>query len=372
MTSQYAPGVRFEETVYVPNTVREETPYIPLFIIQGTDVLPCDNTLTLFEDYNAFTTIRNNGFAKAAKIIKRALADSGQNKFYLFSLKTDTKVAFTNIFKDSANKEEIKKVFFLETVASNQNNSLNNKIQGILEGLNDNYNKGVFRTCTIVPLGTVTKAITDKEEGDINEEVVIETLETALTDVQSGRIQISVPDDKYNGQLVGKLISTAYNREAGYTSVSVTGGFTYNFSADQVDTLRNMGVLFVQEEFAGESTQYRIHLGVNTAYAGNMADGLIKSREIADELLRQVKFTCLNYIKNEDISTSKVMLQTDVDTIVQDFIDRKDVEEMIEDEGEIIRTELTVAIIDRYSALITGTILPVGEILQINVNTTIM
>ena len=270
------------------------------------------------------------------------------------------------------NREEITKVFYLETIASSQANSLNNRIKGLLEGLEDNYSKGVFRTCTIVPLGTVTKAVTEKQENQTNEEAVIAALTTALTDVQSGRIRISVPDDKYNGQLVGKLIATPYNRECGYTSLNVSGAFTYNFSAAQVDTLRNMGVLFVQEEFAGESTQYRIHLGVNTAYAGNKADGLIKSRDIADELLREVKFTCLNYIKNEDVNTSRIMLQTDVDTIVQEFIDNRDVEEMIEDEGEIIRTELTVSIVDRYSALITGTILPVGEILQITVNTTIM
>lgn len=372
MTSQYAPGVRFEESVYVPNKVETESPYVPLFIIQGTDVLPCDNVLTFFEDYNAYTSIRNNKFPTASKIIKRALADSGQNKFYLFSVKTDTKVAFTNIFKDSANKEEIKKAYFIETISSTQQNSLNNKIKGIVEGLDDNYANGVFRTCTIIPYGDVNKAITDAQEGAVPEEVLITTLTTALADVESGRIQITVPDTAYNGQLVGKLLATDYNRECGYTPINVTTAFDYNFSSAQVNTLRNMGVLFVQEEFTGESTQYRIHLGVNRAYSQNKADGLIKSREIADELLRQVKFACLNYIKNEDVTKSRGILQTDVDTIVDEFIENKDVEELIEDEGEIIRTELSVSIVNRESALITGTILPVGELLQITVNTTIM
>ncbi len=372
MTSNYAPGVRFEESVYVPNTVEEESPYIPLFIIAGTDVLPCDNVLTLFEDYNAFTQIRNNGFAKAAAIIKRALAESGQNKFYLYSNKTDTKESYKNIFIDSANKEEIKKAFYLETVASSNNNSLNNKIKGIQEGLEDNYNKGVFRTCTIVPLGTVSKAVETKEEGAVNEAVVITALTNALDGVESSRIQITVPDTAYNGQLVGKLLETPYNREAGYTAMNIKKAFDYDFSAGQVDTLRGMGVLFAQEEFTGNESQYRIHLGVNTNYKGQKADGLIKSREIADELLRQVKFACLQYIKNEDITTSKVMIQTDCDTIVQRFINNNDVEEMVELEGEIIKTKLNVQVVDRYSAVITGTILPVGEVLQITVNTTIM
>lgn len=366
-------GVYFSETVGSSSPSIIARSYHPCFIVQtSTAIASIDDTLTMFTSIQAFKTVaENKGLAKTIEFIEAIMNDYQSETFYVFSVKTDTAAAFTAMIKGTANKEDIKEFVLVEETASANSNTLNSKIAAIVTGLNDNYEKGVFRTCDVIPYGTVKAAVDGMAEGARAEAVAITAMTGALTGISSGRISLMCPDSAYVGLMTGRVLSTEYNREAGYTVLNITDPLDFDFTYDEMLTLQNAGICFVKQELVQGTPQYRIHAGLTAGFASDTADGFIKARKTCDEVLRQVKEACNMYYKNEDVDVSKTELQTECNTIVDEFITEGDIKKTLKIGTTTYTSALTVTVEGRLGIGITGTLIPSGSSMVINVNTTI-
>ena len=372
MTYSKLPGVYFSEEV-LSTVVDSSTEYAPLFLVQtSTSIAQIDDKITYFESIDAFKTIaENKGLAKSIVAIEQILNEYQSQRFYVCNIHTDTSASITAVLNDSADKKDIQDIIYIEETKSGQSNSLNAKIKAIESSVVNNSQNGSFRTAIILPYGTVADAVANKGDNDLTSTVVISTLSSAFTGVKSGRIIGVVPDETSMGVVAGHIIATEYYRESGFDPIGIEGVLNYTFTYSEMLTLQNMGICFVREEIRNGVKVYRINLGVTISFADSGADGLIKARKTVDALLRRVEEDCENIIKSEDVETSRVFIQTECDSIVQEFIDNRYIAKEVTIDGTKYTSKLTVAAVDRFTIQITGTLIPTGTLIAINVNTTI-
>lgn len=373
MTYTKLPGVYFSETVTGGLPAQERTYPVPLYIIQGATELPTlDNQLVRFSDYNTFKTLmEGKGFTNSVRMIRESLDEARKSEFYVYSVKTDTAAHFKSIVTESAQIEEIQDVVYYEQSKSSQSNSFNNKFQALVEGAEQNYEDGVFRNIIAVPRGTVVDAVTNKGENETAESAAITAMQACLAGITSGRALLVCPDNAYMEQAVGRLISLGYDEEAGYARLNARTAFEYNFSYSQLVTIMNMGVTVVRTEIVGGETVPRIVLGVTASFSQNKADGLFKARKIADETLRRIKTGCSNLVKSTDMDEAKALAQTTCDVTLDNMISEKALSKSATIEGVTYKTTLKATIVDRNYINISGTLVPTGSLVAINVNTTI-
>lgn len=362
MTYDKLPGVYFKETVGTISNYGEEK--IPLFIIQtSTAIAALDGQVTRFTTLTAFNqAVQGKGLTKTYKYIEQAILEYGNTEFYVYSIKTDTKTAFIDAIKSTAHLTEVTDVIYVEETASAQSNTIANKISALELGLGNNAENGVFREGYVIPYGTINAAITEAENV-LPATTVVAQLTTILAGDGNGRVCVIVPDT-LAGTVAGHILRTRYDQEPGFTqleNVDLSGVF--NFDYNQMVTLQNLGVLFVRKEKIRGIEQYRINLGVTTSFKTDSADGLLVSRRTADELLRQISWTCQAFVKAKESASNLAALNCEIGNIIEDFAE----EESITKAGTI----LTASDAGNYTFEVTGTILPIKSVIAIEVDTTI-
>lgn len=357
------PGVYFTETVGTITNYGAEK--VPLFILQTSSAIASlDGKVTRFTNLTAFNqAVRGKGLDKSYKYVEQAILEYGNTEFYVYSIKTDTKTAFIDAIKSTANLTEVSDVVYIEETASQGTNTLANKISALQDGLADNAANGVFREGYVIPYGTITDAIEDAENV-LPSVTVVTQLTSLLSGDGDGRVCVVVPDT-LAGTVVGHIFASNYDEEAGYTAlenVDLTGLFDFDYT--QMVTLQNLGVIFVRQEKIRGVEQYRINLAVTTSFKDDSADGLLVSRRTADELLRQVGYACQAFVKAQESESSVAALNAEINNVVADFVA----------EGSIIKadTVLTASDAGNYTFNVTGTIRPVKSVIAIEVDTTLV
>lgn len=365
MTYSKLPGVYFTESISTVSLTNTKT---PMFIVQtSTAITDIDDKIVRFSNFATFEAIATSkGLSNTLDIIEEALNEAGMinNGFYIYSIKTDTAAAFTSVLVETSNYTDIKDVIYIEETKSTNANTLASKLGALKTGAQTCYQNGVNRVCYVVPYGTIADAVTNASSGVSPEDACITALTTALNGIVSGRVAVVVPD--YGGAQIGRVLDSQYNEEIGYSTISTAiSNPEFQFSYSQMLTLQNLGVMFIRGERLRGNWVYRVNLGVSTAFSGNGADGLLISRRVCDEVLEQVKYACDLFIKNQnDIEGGLVALQTDVDNIIEQFVDAR---EIAEEDSELFVEEGS----DVYTFNISGTIKPIKSTIAINVNTTL-
>jgi len=356
------PGVYFTETTGRVNTQQDE---IPLFVVQTSTALTIDNEYTLFDSINSFKTlVDGKGLTKTTEYIEQALTEIGNTttKFYVYSIKTDTNAAFTQVVTDSDNIPEIHEIYYIEETKSANGNAILSKCNALQLGCTNSYAKGIAKIAYVVPYGTIADAYTNAEPDKIP--AVVTALRTLGEGISGNRLALINPDN-YAGAVIGKIYKTPYNEDVGYAAINTgIGESTYQYTDSQELTLMNAGVLVITSELRQGIKINRILLGVTTAFSTAAADGQLTVRRIADEVLNDVKDTCDPFVKARTSEQNITFLQTDIDSIIEAAVDRGDLQE----EG----SELTVSQgADDYTFNVTGTLKPARAVIAIEVNTTI-
>ena len=363
MTFTRLPGLKFTETV--ASSVINEAENVPLFLIQTSEeITDLDNTISYFTGFDAFQTlVEGKGLTYTTKCIEQTLQEYGNTAFYVYSIKTDTALAFTNAIVSTAHLFDVTRIIYIEEAKSANSNNINAKIKAILMGLNQTSEGGAFRTGLIIPYGTTADAVANKAAATSKEDALITSLTNTLQGVSNGKIEIALPDENA-GIVTGKCMATEYNEDPGRTIIqSGLEESTYNFNATQMLQLLNLGVLFIwQERYAG-GFQYKICYGVNTGVIDNKKDDLIVCRKVVDEVLRQIGFEAAGLTKAPETETNEKALQSLTDDVVNRFVTAE----------EIYRdgTTLTASGNGRVFQL-NGKIKPIRSAHSIEVNTTIV
>jgi hypothetical protein len=175
------------------------------------------------------------------------------------------------------------------------------------------------------------------------------------------------------GKIIGRFCVTPLGEEAGYYTFNTVakGVFTARTPKERL-ALQNAGVTFCSDEYTSSTFYPKINLGVCTCFGNQTgdrpADSLDSSRRIADYMLRQVFDVCYSQIKARETRTQLTILQTQINTIVENMISDGYVVAYNE-ESNPIGTQLSVSESDSnpYAMIVSGTIQPVNCTIAIDI-----
>lgn len=363
MTATRLSGITFtEDTSTIPQG-NEDIIDAPLFIIQTTTAIAAlDGQFKTYRSWTAYNNIAGSvsGLAKTNSIIKQVLDETGLQKFYVYSIKTDTQQAFTDCVKASSYLDDCETIIYIENAKSAQANTIADKINGIKAGIRDNYANGVFRQAYIVPYGTYNDAIT--EEGVVPSTAAVTCLTGITNGIEDGLVCVVAPDSMC-GSLLGATFNTPFDGEIGqYTikNVDTTGFIKYN--ATQMLALQNGGILFIKRETYRRVSSYKPNVGVTLSYQGSKTDGKLIRRRIVNEVLRRIKDECREYILDKDIESVRSSLHSTLGAVISEFVKN----DCVIRDG----TSLSVAMVDD-TFQVSGTIQPIDSVYAIDVAITI-
>ena len=142
--------------------------------------------------------------------------------------------------------------------------------------------------------------------------------------VQDSRLALCEP--KYFGRILAKIMTTPFYEEPGYTDFrSISPGEFNNRTPAHENELQSAGIIFIKDELAGSEIHPRINLAVSTAFAASqdvrVNDCLLHARRNVDQLIREVYVALYHQIKRNETETNIIYCQTDVDVIVNKFLD---------------------------------------------------
>ena len=142
--------------------------------------------------------------------------------------------------------------------------------------------------------------------------------------IQSPRLGLCEP--KYFGRILAKIMTTPYYEEPGYTDFrSIAPGEFNNRTPSVENDMQDHGIIFIKDELAGSEIHPRINLAVSTAFAASVDarpnDCLLHARRNVDQLIREVYVALYRQIKRNETETNLIYCQTDVDVIVNRFLD---------------------------------------------------
>lgn len=142
--------------------------------------------------------------------------------------------------------------------------------------------------------------------------------------IQDSRLALSEP--KYFGRILAKIMTTPYYEEPGYTDFrSIKPGEFNNRTPSIENDLQSAGIIFIKDELAGSEIHPRINLAVSTAFAASQDsranDSLLHARRNVDQLIREVYVSLYHQIKRNETETNIIFCQTDVDVIVNKYLD---------------------------------------------------
>jgi len=142
--------------------------------------------------------------------------------------------------------------------------------------------------------------------------------------IQSSRLGLCEP--KYFGRILAKIFTTPYYEEPGYTDFrSILPGEFNKRTPSEENELQAAGIIFIKDELAGSEIHPRINLAVSTAFAASQDsranDCLLHARRNVDQLIREVYVALYHQIKRNETEVNIIYCQTDVDVIVNKFLD---------------------------------------------------
>ena len=142
--------------------------------------------------------------------------------------------------------------------------------------------------------------------------------------IQNPRLGLCEP--KYFGRILAKIMTTPYYEEPGYTDFrSIAPGEFNNRTPSVENDMQDHGIIFIKDELAGSEIHPRINLAVSTAFAASVDarpnDCLLHARRNVDQLIREVYVALYRQIKRNETETNLIYCQTDVDVIVNRFLD---------------------------------------------------
>jgi len=142
--------------------------------------------------------------------------------------------------------------------------------------------------------------------------------------IQNPRLGLCEP--KYFGRILAKIMTTPYYEEPGYTDFrSIAPGEFNNRTPSVENDMQDHGIIFIKDELAGSEIHPRINLAVSTAFAASVDarpnDCLLHARRNVDQLIREVYVALYRQIKRNETETNLIYCQTDVDVIVNKFLD---------------------------------------------------
>jgi len=352
------PGITYNETVA---TITEpiEVEEVLCFIVQTSETLPGDGQLTLYESFDAFSAVATNkGLPKTLELINNILASTGATEFYVYSVKTDTASGFTTAVTSNTHYKEIRRVIYFEETASSEANPIRVKMNALASACHTTSHNGSFRKAIVIPYGTVEDAVNDEDAQGLPQDIALTTI-TGINPDSDGRLYVFMPDNYI--AMINHLLETPEGVEPGFEYVDGVDTPKYVWTYDQMDTLRNAGINFLEPERANGVTSYRIHLGVTTGAKTDKADRLIASREIADALLRDIDTELSVYIKGPKNDEREAMAQETVDNVIQSYVSRL----YVDAEG----TTLVLTDNGDMTYALNGTITPTRTLVAIEVNT---
>lgn len=179
---------------------------------------------------------------------------------------------------------------------------------------------------------------------------------------QESRIGITAP--KLWGKIVGKICTTPYNIEPGYTDFrTIKGGVFDKRTDEEQEDLMNAGIIFIRDEAANSVIHPKICLAVSTSFAkvpeNRPNDCLLHSRRNTDHLITTVYDTCYSQLKRNETKVNISHLQTDVDVIVKEEVEAGN---MMEGTQCIVKESDT----NPYNILVEGDAKPVNSTLYIH------
>ena len=200
-------------------------------------------------------------------------------------------------------------------------------------------------------------------------------IELARANMKYNRLSLLEPT--FFGKIMGRYCVTRIGEESGYSVFNTipVDSFKPRTPSEQL-SLQNAGVVFCKDEYSSSQFYPKINLGVCTCF-GNVvdnrpADALDSNRRIADYILMQVFDACYPQIKARETRTQIVILQTKVNNIVYNAIEKGLCVEYNQHSNPI-GTQLIVEESDNnpYAMIVKGNIQPVNCTIAINVEATI-
>lgn len=355
-------GIYFGETVSTITSSTTEDEDLCFLVQTSTAIETLDNQLKYYTNIEDFKTdVQDKGLTKTTEFIEAVLALAGRNRFYVYSIKTDTAAGFKEAVTCSTDIKEIRKVIYFEETASTQQNSLSTKMNALASACHDVYKYGAFRIAYVIPKATIEAAVA-AAENVLPATTVVNTFQTLLTGDGDGRLAIMVPDQEAN--VMATIEASPFYQDAGKNNLLGTvGELKYKFTREQMKTLLNLGVMFIRSRRISGTIQYRLEGGISTSFKNGKADGTLSARQTADELLHQCDIALDVLINDEDQLNNVAFAQTAVDDVVGNFIAGQYVTES--------GTNLTVNDAGNMKFTITGEIETVKPLRTIEVNTII-
>jgi hypothetical protein len=194
---------------------------------------------------------------------------------------------------------------------------------------------------------------------------------TENTDSGIQKSRIGLCESLKFGKSVARVCLAPYQNEPAffdYRSVK-PGEFLERSRAEKL-ALQNAGIIFNSDVYVNGDVHPQMNLCTATSFASvnRPADALFHARFIADEVLKQINAVCFPFVKDNDVATNLVRLQTQIDTVIDSFIKREEVIAWNKTTGT--GTHLTVRESDKdpYDFELIGTIQPINSITAINVH----
>lgn len=324
MPSSKLTGVYYGEDVTVQAITENIQPDEVLqFIVQtSTAIADYDDQLTLTDITTFKTKVAGKGLTATTDYIESILTAIGHTQFYVYSIKTNTTTGWEEAITCGSHLKEIKKVIFYEenNITGTGAPTIANKMTAMASACHECSETGGFRIAFVVPQKTVDSAVASASNV-APPTTAVTTLSSTLTNINDGRLCVILPDKAK--EISSYMVTKQFYEEIGLGYIPGVNSVTYDFTTDQLVTLRNLGIIIPRPVWEAGVVNYEIELGVTTNYSQDAADGQLVSRTIADELLREIDADIRPFVKTSEEESNIKFVQTAIDGVIGRFVTNK-------------------------------------------------
>ena len=338
---EQTPNITYIETDQNPK-FNGEGAVIPLIIGQtGNNINADDIAVKKYKNINAIeASVANGGIGNADtnmsyKFFKQFTDetykvhsnDTGLPYVYFIdmgSIPFSNGEAWSNAFNLAMTKRDIGKLVIVGFKKADASKAITNnelkEIVGILASANgiiiEDSKKGK------------PKRLMFTVDGATDEDMMKITNDESTAYIQKSRVIPCVPD--FFGQMVARYCLTKYDIEPGYEDFrSVTEDDVIERTPDMEEQLQNAGINFIRKEMEGSNVHAKFCLGVSSSMAATTRpnDCLPHYRRNVDHLINRIYTTCYPQLKRNETKATIDMLQTDVNTVVEEEIEAGSMQE---------------------------------------------
>lgn len=206
-------------------------------------------------------------------------------------------------------------------------------------------------------------------ELEATDDELISITENTDTGIQKSRIGLCEPL-KFGKSIAHICLAPYQNEPAFFDYRSVKQGEFLERSKAERLALQNAGIIFNADVYVDDDVHPQMNLCTASSFASanRPADALFHSRFIADEVLRQIKRACFPFVKANDTATNLVRLQTQIDTVIDSFINREECIAWNKNTGTGTRLEVKQSDKNPYDFEVIGSIQTINSVTAINVH----